>query len=43
MLLELWILLGVLIAAAIGGAVVRARRKREREAASSEGSVYPLW
>jgi hypothetical protein len=43
--LELWILLAVLAAAAIFGAVVRLRRRRLQKAGASspEGSVYPLW
>jgi hypothetical protein len=46
MLLELWILLAVIAAGAIGATVVRVKRKRAREAAAqtgSESNVYPLW
>jgi hypothetical protein len=46
MLLELWILLAVIAAGAIGAVAVRIRRKRAREAAAeagSESNVYPLW
>jgi|KBSSwiStaDraftv2_1062776.scaffolds.fasta_scaffold4696325_2 hypothetical protein len=43
--LELWILLAVIAVAAIGAVVIRAKRKRLREAAveSGESKVYPLW
>ena len=43
---SLWIILALLIAAAIVGAAMRLRRKRIRAAAAqpgTEGSVYPLW
>ena len=41
--LELWIILALVVAAAIIGVVVRLRRKRPREAPASESNVYPLW
>ena len=43
--LEFWILLALVVGAAILGATVRLRRRRAREAAveSGESKVYPLW
>jgi len=44
--LELWILLVVIAAGAIGAVAVRMRRKRMREATAqggTESNVYPIW
>ena len=44
--LEFWILLALVVGAAILGATVRLRRRRAREAAvesGGESKVYPLW
>jgi hypothetical protein len=41
--LELWILFGLVAAAALAATVVRLRRKSVREAPASESNVYPLW
>ena len=44
--LELWILFAVVLVGAIAAVIVRAKRKRAREAAAQSGTesnVYPLW
>jgi hypothetical protein len=41
--LELWILLGLVIAALAIGAVTRLRRSRRAADQKETGNIYPLW
>jgi lipopolysaccharide biosynthesis regulator YciM len=41
--LELWIVLALVVVAAIGWVIARLRRKRRAEAPESGNNVYPLW
>jgi len=41
--LELWILLGLVIAAAAVGIVVRTRRARRAAGEKEAPNIYPLW
>jgi hypothetical protein len=41
--MELWIVLGLLVAAAIIGTVARLRRVARRRAETETKNIYPLW
>ena len=41
--MELWILLGLVIAALAIGAVTRQRRARRAADEKETGNIYPLW
>jgi hypothetical protein len=41
--MELWIVLGLLVAAAIIGVVARFRRAARRRAETETKNIYPLW
>jgi hypothetical protein len=41
--MELWIMLGLFVAAAAAGAVLRLRRSARRRVRAEEKNIYPLW